>query len=96
MNATSAASGPLNAREPVFGNARNAGASSRAVPSCPRRPPRYVAVIDMEDMKSGYKCRNCGRLVSLKEGEPVRCNYCGYRILYKVRPTENPKKVKAR
>lgn len=50
----------------------------------------------MEDMKSGYKCRNCGRLVSLKEGEPVRCNYCGYRILYKVRPTENPKKVKAR
>lgn len=50
----------------------------------------------MDEMRSRYKCRNCGREVTLKEGEPVRCNYCGYRILYKVRPSENPKKIKAR
>ena len=50
----------------------------------------------MEEPRSRYKCRNCGREVTLKEGEPVRCNYCGYRILYKVRPTENPKRMKAR
>ena len=49
----------------------------------------------MEEPRSKYKCRNCGRLVSLKEGEPVRCNYCGYRILYKVRP-DQPKRIKAR
>ena len=50
----------------------------------------------MEEPIPRYKCRNCGRLVSLKEGEPVRCNYCGYRILYKVRPSETPKRIKAR
>jgi len=49
----------------------------------------------LEEPRPKYKCRNCGRLVSLKEGEPVRCNYCGYRILYKVRP-DQPKRIKAR
>jgi len=49
----------------------------------------------LEEPRSKYKCRNCGRLVTLKEGEPVRCNYCGYRILYKVRP-DQPKRIKAR
>jgi len=67
------------------------------LPEVPTRPePRNPVGNTMEEFRSRYKCRNCGREVSLKEGEPVRCNYCGYRILYKVRPTESPKKIKAR
>lgn len=32
-----------------------------------------------------YICANCGSLVSLAKGEPVRCKECGHRVLYKER-----------
>ena len=49
---------------------------------------------DIGQDRPPYECRQCGREVNLKEGEPVRCNYCGYRILYKT--SRSPRKVKAR
>lgn len=40
----------------------------------------------------GWKCYNCKKVV--KEPHTVKCPYCGYRILYKERPSV-VRKVKA-
>ncbi len=44
-----------------------------------------------------YKCLNCGKEVDidLKSAKKIICNFCGYRILSKNRPTV-PKRVLAR
>jgi DNA-directed RNA polymerase subunit P len=42
-----------------------------------------------------YRCGSCKRLVELDTEGPVRCPFCGYKILYKIRPAV-VKKVKAR
>jgi len=43
-----------------------------------------------------YKCENCGKEIDidLATAKKVICQYCGYRILKKVRP-KIPKKVNA-
>lgn len=41
-----------------------------------------------------YRCVNCKRIIT-KIDERVRCPYCGFRILSKMRP-EVLKRVKAR
>jgi DNA-directed RNA polymerase subunit P len=33
-----------------------------------------------------YRCRKCRKQVDLKPEDPVRCPFCGYKILYKERP----------
>ncbi len=46
----------------------------------------------VEDSASGlvYKCVRCGSLVTSEElelrGGSVKCTYCGYRVLKKIRP----------
>ena len=32
-----------------------------------------------------YECGDCAAKVNLKPRDPIRCNNCGYRILYKPR-----------
>jgi len=32
-----------------------------------------------------YVCGDCGHRIVLKQNDPVRCEKCGYRILYKMR-----------
>lgn len=47
-----------------------------------------------EGVVSVLRCGGCGRLVEkLPEGK-LRCPYCSYRVLYKVRPEKLVKKVK--
>ncbi len=44
-----------------------------------------------------YRCMRCGRVFSKSEMETlpgIRCPYCGFRIVEKIRP-EIPKRVKA-
>jgi DNA-directed RNA polymerases I, II, and III subunit RPABC4 len=45
---------------------------SRARARADASPPRYV-------------CGDCGVVNRLKAADPVRCQQCGYRILYKAR-----------
>ncbi len=33
-----------------------------------------------------YRCGQCGKKVELNPGDPVRCPYCGFKILFKNRP----------
>lgn len=33
-----------------------------------------------------YECGKCGKSVELNSGGPVRCPYCGFKLLYKTRP----------
>jgi DNA-directed RNA polymerase subunit P len=40
-----------------------------------------------------YKCGQCGKNVELNTGDPVRCPYCGFKIIFKSRP-KVVKKVK--
>ncbi|KUO41963.1 MAG: DNA-directed RNA polymerase subunit P [Hadesarchaea archaeon YNP_N21] len=42
-----------------------------------------------------YRCGNCDRTFEKIEATGIRCPYCGYRILFKVRP-DVVRKVKAR
>lgn len=42
-----------------------------------------------------YKCGNCGKTIELGREDPVRCPFCGYKILLKTRP-QVVKKIKAR
>jgi len=42
-----------------------------------------------------YKCCNCGKLIEPRAEEPIRCPFCGHKILLKERP-KVVKKVKAR
>ncbi|MBI4017575.1 MAG: DNA-directed RNA polymerase subunit P [Candidatus Aenigmarchaeota archaeon] len=43
-----------------------------------------------------YKCLNCRKEVSVEDlKKRVRCPYCGYRILSKVRSAAKPARVKA-
>lgn len=43
-----------------------------------------------------YKCLNCRKEVSTEDVKKrVRCPYCGYRILIKVRSAAQPVHVKA-
>ncbi len=42
-----------------------------------------------------YRCGNCQRELELAKDEPVRCPFCGYKILFKVR-SATVKRVKAR
>ena len=32
-----------------------------------------------------YLCGACGQPNGIKPNDPIRCRFCGYRILYKVR-----------
>ena len=32
-----------------------------------------------------YECGDCGSRCQLKPRDPIRCDHCGYRILYKPR-----------
>ena len=32
-----------------------------------------------------YRCGDCGAKNMIKGGDPVRCRFCGFRILYKTR-----------
>lgn len=32
-----------------------------------------------------YLCGDCGQQVEIKPRDPIRCRFCGYRILYKMR-----------
>jgi DNA-directed RNA polymerase subunit P len=40
-----------------------------------------------------YKCAKCGKVVELNPADPVRCPYCGFKIIFKTRPSV-VKKVK--
>ncbi len=42
-----------------------------------------------------YRCGSCGKNVELGSEDPIRCPFCGYKILFKERPGI-VKKVKAR
>lgn len=42
-----------------------------------------------------YLCGNCGREVELNSNYPVRCPFCGHKILFKERPKVK-RTVKAR
>lgn len=42
-----------------------------------------------------YKCANCNKAVELGKDDPVRCPFCGNKILFKERP-KTVKTVKAR
>ncbi len=42
-----------------------------------------------------YKCGKCGKTVELPEGAPVRCPFCGHKILFKGR-SKSVKTIKAR
>jgi len=33
-----------------------------------------------------YKCAQCGKEIEFKAEEPVRCPYCGFKIIFKTRP----------
>ena len=45
---------------------------------------------------SAYKCLSCKKEVSTEDVKKrVRCPFCGYRILVKVRSTAKPVEVKA-
>ncbi len=43
-----------------------------------------------------YRCGSCQREVELTKDEPVRCPFCGYKILFKIRSSATVKRVKAR
>ena len=34
---------------------------------------------------TSYLCGDCGVVNEIKPKDPIRCRYCGYRILYKMR-----------
>ncbi|WP_456474212.1 DNA-directed RNA polymerase subunit P [Candidatus Pyrohabitans sp.] len=42
-----------------------------------------------------YRCGGCQREVELAKDDPVRCPFCGYKILFKIRPGV-VKRVKSR
>lgn len=42
-----------------------------------------------------YKCGNCGKEVALEKDAPIRCPFCGSKILFKERSPQIVKKVKA-
>jgi len=42
-----------------------------------------------------YKCSKCGKVVELGKEDPIRCPFCGHKILFKERPTA-VKEIKAR
>jgi len=42
-----------------------------------------------------YRCGQCGKEVELEPGAPVRCPFCGFKVIFKTRP-KVVKKVKAR
>ena len=42
-----------------------------------------------------YRCSQCGKDVELGSNDPVRCPYCGFKIIFKTRPNI-VKKVKPR
>jgi DNA-directed RNA polymerase subunit P len=33
-----------------------------------------------------YRCGQCGKEVNLGATDPVRCPYCGFKIIFKTRP----------
>ncbi|GBE55516.1 MAG TPA: DNA-directed RNA polymerase subunit P [Euryarchaeota archaeon] len=41
-----------------------------------------------------YRCGNCGKEVDLGKDDSARCPFCGYKILFKIRP-QRAKRVKA-
>ena len=34
---------------------------------------------------TNYLCGDCGVVNEIKPKDPIRCRFCGYRILYKIR-----------
>lgn len=47
--------------------------------------PTVVTVSHGPTTPAGYTCAQCGRVHMLTNRDPVRCNKCGYRIMYKQR-----------
>lgn len=51
------------------------------------------------ELGTAYECVKCGAVVALKElglrGGGVKCTFCGYRVLRKIRPPV-VKRIKAR
>lgn len=45
--------------------------------------------------KFTYRCGQCGKEVKLSRVDKIRCVYCGYRILFKIRERV-ARRVKAR
>ncbi len=44
---------------------------------------------------TAYLCGDCGQTNEIKPKDPIRCRFCGYRILYKMR-TKNLIQFEAR
>ncbi|KAI5190523.1 DNA-directed RNA polymerases I, II, and III subunit RPABC4 [Nematocida minor] len=38
--------------------------------------------------KRNYQCSECNKIVELGSKDPVRCQQCGHRILYKIRSNQ--------
>ena len=47
--------------------------------------PTYLTPQLTAAQGSKYRCGDCGRENQLKMQDPVRCKYCGFRVLYKIR-----------
>jgi len=41
-----------------------------------------------------YRCESCGKDVEIGKEDPVRCPFCGYKILFKLR-ARRAKRVKS-
>lgn len=33
-----------------------------------------------------YRCAQCTKKIEIERGDPVRCPYCGFKIIFKTRP----------
>jgi DNA-directed RNA polymerase I, II, and III subunit RPABC4 len=64
----------MNPSGSVQENAGNGGPGNWGAEAVPMPPKRIV-----------YECGDCSAEVELKPRDPVRCQECGYRILYKPR-----------
>lgn len=41
--------------------------------------------MNVVDKKNKYECGKCKKIIKIGEKEPIKCNMCGYRIVYKIR-----------
>ena len=54
-----------------------------------------LASLQLADKMTQYLCGDCGVVNDIKPKDPIRCRFCGYRILYKMR-TKNLIQFEAR
>ena len=82
---------------PPYGSVAGVGLNLQALPICPHRFPSPLRKRHPEEegILMTYRCGNCDRTFEKIEATGIRCPYCGYRILFKVRP-DVVRKVKAR